>query len=63
MVVGRAELGVDVWAPGVEPLSRVWWPKLELMLGRKGRLRERFVVDMVSILGNDCTFRSVADYF
>lgn len=50
MVLGRAKLGVCTWVPGVWALSRVGWPKYELMLGWKGRLKERFVVDMVSVL-------------
>ena len=46
---------MDIWAPSVGPLSLVGWPKYELMLGWKGRLKERFVVDMVSILCRDST--------
>lgn len=58
---GRAQLGVGVvWARG-GPLSQVRWPKLKLMLGWKGRLKERFVVDIILILRRDCDLRSLID--
>ena len=56
MLVGMAGLGLDVWVPGVGPLSLAEWPKQELMLGWKGRLKERFMVDMAPIWCKDCTF-------
>ena len=59
MVVGRE--GVGTWAQFAGTLSRVYPPETKLMLGWKGRLKERLVVDMVLFCCRGCTFQLVTD--